>query len=208
MPAPGSSDTRCRPRKAVQGERVNGEIALAINAASLCAVFGIDDPNVATRLLSQLVNVIQSDPRKLVDAALIDQTLALVEGIRPTDTLEAMTATMLVGAQHAALDSLRRASHPDQTPAGRALYQSLAFKAMRTFAQLLDTLYQGRGKGVTQQIIVKHVTVEAGAQAVLGAIDAKTGGGGVPKSEDQSCGARSDRARTGFRGEEHHDRST
>jgi hypothetical protein len=138
---------------------------------------------------------------------LINRVLALMEGIRPTDTLEAMTATMLVGAQHAALDSLRRASHPDQTLAGRALYQSLAFKAMRTFAQLLDTLHHGRGKGVTQQIIVKHVTVEAGAQAVLGTIDARTGGGGVPKSEDQSCGARSRRA-DAVAANEHHDRST
>jgi len=41
----------------------------------------------------------------------------------------------------------RRASHPDQTPAGRALYQSLAFKAMRTFAQLLDTLVSRSRKG-------------------------------------------------------------
>ncbi len=168
---------------------------MAIDPETLRAVFGID-PTVATRLLSQLVNVIQPDPRKPVDVASINQMLALIEGISPGDTIEAMTATMLVGAQHAALESLRRASHPDQTPAGRTLYQSLAFKAMRTFAQLLDTLYHGRGRGVTQQIIVKHVTVEAGGQAVLGAIEARTGGGGVPKSDDQSCGAKeqSDRA--------------
>ena len=73
----GSSDTTCRPGRAVHAERVRGEIALAIDPDALCAVFGIDAPSVAARLLSQLVNVIQSDPVKLADAALMDQVLAL-----------------------------------------------------------------------------------------------------------------------------------
>src|SRR5260370_41154956 len=62
------------------------------------------------------------------------------------DMLEAMTATMLVGAQHAALDSLRRVMHPDQTAAGRELYESLAFKGMRAFAQLFEALNSEAGQ--------------------------------------------------------------
>jgi hypothetical protein len=91
-----------------------------------------------------------------------------------------MTATMLVGAQHAALDCLRRGFHPDQTPAGRALYQALALKAMRTFAQLVETLHVGRGKAVVKQEIYvthQHVTVESGGEATVGAIDARRGRG-------------------------------
>jgi hypothetical protein len=65
---------------------------------------------------------------------------------------------------------MRRAAHPNQTPGGRQMYLSLGLKAMRTYAQLMDSLNRGRGKGVTQQIVVKHVTVEAGAQAVVGAV--------------------------------------
>jgi hypothetical protein len=50
---------------------------------------------------------------------------------------------------------------------------------MRTFAQLLDSLYLGRGKAVRQEISVthQHVTVEAGGQAMVGAIDARRGRG-------------------------------
>ena len=93
--------------------------------------------------------------------------------------VEAMTATMLVGAQHAALDALRRASHPEQTPAGRQSYTALGLKAMRTFAQLVEALHVGRGKAVRQEINVthQHVTVEAGGQAVVGAIDPQRGRG-------------------------------
>lgn len=83
LSAPASSNAIRRPRRVLPAEQVGNEIALAINPASLCAALGIDDPNVATRLLSHLVNV----------------------------------------------------------------YQSLAFKAMRTFAQLLDTLYPRSRKG-------------------------------------------------------------
>jgi len=175
-------------------------LAVTIEPATLCSLFGVADPNVATRLLSQLISVVQPDPHKPVDAATIDQVLTLIEGIRPTDTLEAMTATMLVGAQHAALDCLRRASHPDQTAAGRALYQSLAFKAMRTFALLLDALNHGRGKGVTQHIIVEHLSVEPGGQAVVGSVS--TGGGGDAKSARRSHGSRSGCRQHGQRAEE------
>lgn len=152
-------------------------VTATIEPAALCKVFGVDDREVATRLLSQLVNILQPDPSKPVEAAVIDQALALVQSMGPVDVMEAMTATMLVAAQHAALDSMRRAMHPDQTPAGRALYEALALKGMRTFAQLLEALNHGRGKGVTQQIIVKHVSVEPGGQAVVGPVEVKRGRG-------------------------------
>ena len=128
----------------------------------------------ARRLRAVVRRSIRSDP-----SASIDQVLALIEGIGPTDMVEAMTATMLVGAQHAALDALRRASHPKQTPAGRQSYTALGLKAMRTVAQLVEALHLGRGKAVRQEINVthQHVTVEAGGQAVVGAIDPQRGRG-------------------------------
>jgi hypothetical protein len=41
----------------------------------------------------------------------------------------------------------------------------------------METLNHGRGKGVTQRVIVEHVTVEAGGQAVVGAVAPKGDGG-------------------------------
>jgi len=176
--APAQQVVSC-PLKVERTKRAGDQVALAIEPGALSEIFGVSDPSLAARLLSQLLSVIQPDPHKPIDPGSIDQLLTLIEGIRPTDTLEAMTATMLVGAQHAALDSLRRASHPDQTPAGRALYQSLTFKAMRTYAQLLETLHLGRGKAARQEINVthQHVVVEAGGQATVGAINDRGGRG-------------------------------
>lgn len=165
--APPSRGLSSRSR-VVQAEQTAGKIVVTIEPTALCATFGVDDPGMAARLLSQLTSVLQPDPAKPVDAAAINQALAVIDGIRPTDALEAMTVTLLVGAQHAAHDSMRRALHPDQTPGGRALYGALALKAMRTYAQLLEALNHGRGKGVT---------VEPGAQAVVGSVELNGGRG-------------------------------
>ena len=66
----------------MRADRLGAEIKLTIDPNGLCAVFGIDDPCVASRLLSQLVSVIQPDPRKPADASLIDGVLALPTRLR------------------------------------------------------------------------------------------------------------------------------
>jgi hypothetical protein len=120
-----------------------------------------------------LVNLVQPDPGKTIDPATINPLIATVQGIAPGNALEAMIATMLVAAQHAALDASRRAMHPEQTPAGRQGYLGLALKAMRTCAQLVETFDHGRGKGPVQRVVVERVTVRDGGQAVVGAVGSR-----------------------------------
>jgi hypothetical protein len=138
-------------------EQAGSEVRLRTEPAALAAAFGIDDPDLASRLLGQLVNVVQPDPGRPIDATTINPVIAMVQGIGPSNAIEAMIATILVAAQHTALDASRRGMHPDQSPAGRQSYLGLALKAMRTFAQLVDTLHHGRGKGTTQRVIVERV---------------------------------------------------
>jgi hypothetical protein len=170
--------TTARAFSAAQSRRVSvaqksRNIEVSIDPAALGSIFGVADPELASRLLGQLASVLNPDPSKSIDAVAINQVLALVEGINPTDAVEAMTATMLVAAQHAALDAMRRALHPDQTPTGRQSYMALSLKAMRTFAQLVETLNHGRGKGVTQRVIVERVNVAPGGQVIVAAVASK-----------------------------------
>ena len=153
------------------------DVELAIEPSELCAVFGVKDPEVAAHLLSQLVGVLHPNTEEPVDPAVINRALAMVQDIGPTDATEAMLAVMSIAAQYFAMDAMRRGAHPAQSPVGRQSYAGTSLKAMRTFAQLLEALNHGRGKGVTQRVIVERVTVEAGAQAIVGAV-ARTGGGG------------------------------
>ena len=110
--------TRPRVSRCIQSEQNGSKVELAIEPATLTQIFGVSDPDVATRLLSQLTSVLHPDPTKPVDPATINHALGLIEGLGPSDTTEALTATLLVAAQHAGLDALRRGSHPDQTPGG------------------------------------------------------------------------------------------
>jgi hypothetical protein len=146
----------------------------------LSNAFGITDHGLAKQLLGQIVNVVHSGSAHPIAQADIDHCLAAVRAIAPVGGLEAMIATLLVASHFAALDAMRRATHPAQTAPGRQSYSSLALKAMRTHAQLSDTLMRGRGTGSTQQIIVKHLSVKSGGQAVLGPFSRGRGGDATP----------------------------
>jgi hypothetical protein len=143
---------------------------VAVNPERLCTVLGVGDVDVAASILSQIVNVVAGS--RAPSSEEIGAILDLVGGIGPANTSEAMTVALLVTTQHASADMIRRALHPDQTPEGRRMYLSLALKAARTYAQLLEAFNHGRGKGQTrQEIVVTHVSVQPGGQAIVGTVN-------------------------------------
>lgn len=100
-------------------------------------------------------------------------------GIAPRDELEAMAAAQMIAAHNSAMECYRRAMIPDQTIDGRKTNLDQANKLSRTWAALLEALNKHRGKG-QQKVTVEHVHVHAGGQAVVGAVESPTAGGGAP----------------------------
>src|SRR3954447_21391984 len=81
------------------------------------------------------------------------------------------------------MEAFRRAALAEQTFASREMGLKYGDKLVRTYAALVDTLDRHRAKGQPQVVRVERVTVEAGGQAIVGAV---TQGGGAPnKSEDR-----------------------
>ena len=109
--------------------------------------------------------------------------LAALEGIAPRNEMEAMAAAQMIAAHNAAMECHRRAMLPEQTFQGRSENLSQANKLSRTYAALWESLNKARGKG-KQKVIVKHVHVHAGGQAVVGVVN--PGGGGSVRSAEQS----------------------
>jgi hypothetical protein len=68
-------------------EQAGSEIRLNIDHAALAAAFGVDDPTIASRLLGQLINLVQPDPGRLIDSATINPLIATVQGIAPGNAL-------------------------------------------------------------------------------------------------------------------------
>ena len=101
--------------------------------------------------------------------------------INPADPIEGILIGQLITANEAALSMYRRAWQlaPEYFQA-RTKYLALADKAARTVAMLTERLDHHRGRG-QQQIVVKHVTVNAD-QAVVAdqVVTANPAGGRAP----------------------------
>ena len=105
-----------------------------------------------------------------------EATLSRVSDIGARDVVEGMLAAQMVATHEAAMECFRRAALAEQTFAGRELGLKYGDKLVRSFAALTDALNRHRGKG--QQVVrVEHVTVQAGGQAIVGAVT--QGGGGA-----------------------------
>jgi hypothetical protein len=98
-------------------------------------------------------------------------------GIEPKDELEGMIAAQLVAGHNAAMECYRRAMLQDQAFEFRRENLNQAGKLSRTFATLLEALNRHRGKG-QQKVVVEHVHVYKGGQAIVGNVG--TPGGGFP----------------------------
>jgi len=125
--------------------------------------------------ITQLINMSSKGPEADEDAA--SCAIAIINGIDPQNELEAMLGAQMVAIHNASMTMARRLAHVDtlqqQDSAERALN-----KLTRTYALQLQALSKYRSGG-KQQVIVKHVHVNEGGQAIVGNVE--TGGAGETK---------------------------
>ncbi|MBI1170088.1 hypothetical protein GC209_01705 [bacterium] len=175
-------------RNKSRGNGNNMQLKMAGDVLSL--IFSHNDPNTSALLLAADLGTVDAAFHSGITGQIarigshgqrLDETnsnflLSVVRAVQPRDELETMLAVQM-GAIHAATMMLaRRLNHvqtlPQQDAAERALN-----KLARTYAVQMETLKRYRTGG-QQRVIVEHVTVNAGGQAIVGAVDA--GGGGRP----------------------------
>ncbi|HEX6014642.1 MAG TPA: hypothetical protein VFY87_23195 [Geminicoccaceae bacterium] len=109
---------------------------------------------------------------------------AVLIGSKPRSELEGMLLAQMIACHAAAMECFRRAMLAEQGFEGREANLNAANKLSRTYAALLAGLDRHRGKGQPQVVRVERVTVEAGGQAIVGAVS-QTGGGGAAGTEDR-----------------------
>jgi len=96
----------------------------------------------------------------------INAGLAVVASIAPTNELEAALAVQMAGTHALACEMMGRTMRNENIDRMNT-YLNAATKLQRTFTAQLEALARLRGKG-QQTVRVEHVTVESGAQAVVG----------------------------------------
>lgn len=135
-------------------------------------------PNVDLQLgLINQMAALGSHERR-TDEGAANFALGFVDAMQPKDAAEALLLTQMAALHQATMMLARRLNHvqtlPQQDAAERALN-----KLARSYAAQMDTLKRYRSKG--QQVVrVERVTVESGAQAVVGHVT--HGGRGADES--------------------------
>ena len=108
--------------------------------------------------------------------------LAMINGINPNDPIEAMLAAQMAAVHRATMTFARRLAHVETIPRQDSAERAFN-KLARTFTTQLEALNRHRGKG-QQKIVVQHVNVSDGGQAIVGTVE--QGGGVKEKSEDRA----------------------
>ena len=90
--------------------------------------------------------------------------------VQPTTATEAMLAAQMVGTHRAAMMFLTNATKPEDSFDSRDRNVLRALRLMRLFTEQVEAMSKLKGKGGQQRVVVEHVTVAAGGQAIVGAV--------------------------------------
>ena len=135
-----------------------------LGQALLMEALGTKDPDFVSGLLGQLVNAGSQGGEP--DEAGVNFMLSVVKGVEPKDQVEAMLASQMAAVHMATMTFARRLAHVDNIPQQDSAERAFN-KLARTFAAQMEALKRYRSRG-EQKIVVEHVTVNEGGQAIVG----------------------------------------
>jgi len=99
---------------------------------------------------------------------------SIVKSVQPKDEIEAMLAAQMAAVHMATMTFARRLAHVETLPQQDGAERGFN-KLARTFATQMEALKRYRTGG-QQKVIVEHVTVQAGGQAIVGHVSHPGGG--------------------------------
>ena len=140
----------------------------ALALLALHSVTGVRNNDAVSMLLDQLTRLAAGDMDKL-NATRANRAIAMMDEIKPSDGPEAMLAAQMVAVHVAAMQCFSRALMSDQTFMGRDLNLKHGAKLSRIYAQQVEALDKHRRKG-QQTVVVEHVHVNDGGQAIVGSV--------------------------------------
>lgn len=158
---------------------------VALWQARMAAAVGVRDLDAQMHLILQVAEVFwkgEADTNANV-------AIALIREIAPRNGVEALLAAQMIAVNNAALELLRRAILPDQPSRIVDSLSNRATRLLRLYVDQLDALNLLRGGGTRQTVRVERVTVEAGGQAIVGAITSAPAGAACTPAARQDGGA-------------------
>ena len=96
--------------------------------------------------------------------------IATLKELEPRNGVEGILAVQMVSVHSAAMECLRRAAIPNQTFKGQDMAFKNAQKMFRLYLDQVKALNKLQGRS-DQKVVIEHVNVEAGGQAIVGNIE-------------------------------------
>ncbi len=162
---------------------VRGEVSLNEHTSAHFDVFGTGHELAIDFLLASLSNAVDCKSQDEVVRRL-NGALALIKDIAPQDGLEAMLASQMVATHRAAMSMLGK-SGLATTVDGIEIWAKHAHKLLTLYTHQMKALQKHRHGG-KQTVVVKHVHVHGGGQAIVGDVTASAGhgeGSGISKEQ-------------------------
>ena len=139
-----------------------------LQEATLFAATGSANQHYARMLINETISGFSRNKNN--DANTIVETLNIVHAtlvsLNPQDPIEGMLCSRLLVLHNQSMHFLSRSANPEQTNVGVDININRSTKLMRVYNETLEALNRHRRKG-KQKIIVQHVNVGNGGQAVV-----------------------------------------
>lgn len=132
----------------------------------MMADLGTCDPNFWAGIQNQVAAI--GSQGQTINEVNSNFLLSVVRGVQPRDELESMLAVQMGAIHQATMMMARRLNHVDNIAQQDAAERALN-KLARTYATQMEALKRYRTGG-QQKVTVEHVTVNAGGQAIVGAV--------------------------------------
>ena len=138
--------------------------------AALRSVFGTMSEEFSQTMFGKLVALLRPNPFEHLDEATLNAGIALVASLRPRNEAEALLAVEIVGTGFAGQKFLRQSQqHLDENYID--VYGNYGIKLLRLQLDQMKT-YERLQRGSKQTVEVRHVHIHAGAQGVVGIVNA------------------------------------
>jgi hypothetical protein len=177
----GNANPRA-PRFAVKAQNDDGRLAISPShsdfesfSAQRLNAFGTSSDDFANNAFGRLAAIMRRKGARLPTQEEINAGLAAVDGLQPRDEIEAMLAIQMVATHETAMEMLTRAKQAEFMPQLQEC-GTLAVKLLRTYTAQVEALARLR-RGGEQKVVVQHVYVNEGGQAIVGNVNQPGGGG-------------------------------
>ena len=135
-----------------------------VGQVQVMEALGITDYDFIDVLMEQLANA--GSKGREVSERHLNFMLSVIKGIEPRDQLEVMLGAQMAATHMASMTFARRLNHVDNIQQQDSAEKTLN-KLMRTYTGQMEALRKHRTGG-EQRVIVQHVHVNEGGQAVVG----------------------------------------